>query len=123
MNDATLIEKQDLGLSPGLTEWLHQHELVEEERKQLVDDRFLKTEEHMKLLATKEDIAGLATKVDTDELLRVFRAVKLGIQITSTGGKWGYRGFLMLATLLAAGAVIMGSIKGHASFISGFLDK
>lgn len=88
------------------------------EQTESIDRRFeamsrkiseLPTAQSIALLATKEDIKGLASAESVEEILRIFHAVNMAIKTTKSGGKWGYKAVLAVAALYGAVQVISGS--------------
>lgn len=62
-------------------------------------------------LATKEDIAGLATEASVRDVVHWQKNIVLAGETISFGGRLGYRTILVVATLLGALAVITGAWK------------
>lgn len=60
-------------------------------------------------------MAGLATKAQADEILKVFKAILLAVRITSSVGRFTYKTALWLAPLIASVAVIWAFVKGGLS--------
>ena len=97
-----------------LTEWRDSHELENKKRFEMLQKNIdaLPDKNALALLATREDIASLATRESVEEVLRVFNVISTTLRMTSTGGKWGYRIILGLAAFIAALSVITGAWKG-----------
>lgn len=96
--------------------WLNEHEKHDHERHEHFESLIAS-------MPDKEDYKKLATKKDTEDILRVFNAVKTAIDVTERGGKWGYRAILTLASLVVAFGIISGGWKGMIAWGASQLSQ